>query len=389
MGAPVSGHCDPAFARVRAAFEAGFEPRAGSGVHELGAAVALYVDGRPVVDLWGGWADAARTRTWERDTLVCVFSCTKGMIALCAHLLADRGRLDYDAPVALYWPEFAEAGKDAVTVRQLMSHQAGLPALREPLPPGGIYRWDLVTRALAAEKPFWPPGSAHGYHTLSYGHLVGELVRRIDGRDPGRFFREEIAEPLDVDFWIGLGAEHDARTAELAPPPEASQLGPVARRALGVDPERIERYDDPHLLVPPIVNSRAWRGAQIPGGNGHGHARALARVYAALACGGALDGVRLLSPRTIERAAERQVIGMDRTIGIETEFALGFHRNGASPLMRLGDAPTAFGHGGAYGSIGMADPAARIGLGYVMNQCGEPLGDPRGPSLVKAVYACL
>src|SRR5262245_16120620 len=389
MGAPISGTCDPAFARVRDVFAAGFEPRADGGVSELGAAVALYVDGRPVVDLWGGWADPARMRPWQRDTLVCVFSCTKGMIALCAHLLADRGQLDYDAPVARYWDEFAAAGKAAITVRQLMSHQAGLPLLRAPLAPGGIYDWDTVVRALAAEKPHWEPGTAHGYHTLSFGHLVGELVRRIDGRDPGRFFREEIAQPLGADFMIGVGPEHDARIAELAPPPERTQLGPVARAALRVDAASIARYDDPHLLVPPAVNSRAWRGAQIPGGNGHANARALARVYAALARGGELDGVRLISPATIARATERQVLGKDRTIGIENEFALGFHRNGGSPLMRVGNAPTAFGHGGAYGSIGMADPARRIGLGYVMNQCGEPLGDPRGPSLVDAVYACL
>ncbi|HXZ86338.1 MAG TPA: serine hydrolase domain-containing protein, partial [Myxococcota bacterium] len=348
-----------------------------------------YVDGRPAVDLWGGWADPARSRPWQRDTLVCVFSCTKGMVALCAHLLADRGQLDYDAPVARYWPEFAAAGKAAITVRQLLSHQAGLPLLREPLPPGGIYDWDRVVRALAAEKPHWEPGTAHGYHTLSFGHLVGELVRRIDGRDVGRFFREEVAQPLRADFLIGVGEQDEARVAELAPPPERTQLGPVARAALEVDAARIARYDDPHLLVPPVVNTRVWRAAQIPGGNGHGNARALARVYAALARGGELDGVRLISPAAIARMSERQVLGKDRTIGIENEFALGFHRNGGSPLMRLGNSPTAFGHGGAYGSIGMADPARRIGLGYVMNQCGEPLGDPRGPALVEAVYACL
>jgi CubicO group peptidase (beta-lactamase class C family) len=389
MGVSISGTCDPAFARVRDAFAACFDARPDGGVSDLGAAVALHVGGRPVVDLWGGWADAARSRPWQRDTIVCVFSCTKGMTALCAHLLADRGRLDYDAPVARYWPEFAAAGKASITVRQLMSHQAGLPSLRKPLPPGGVYEWETVVRALAAEKPHWEPGTAHGYHTLSFGHLVGELVRRIDGRDLSRFFREEIAGPLGLDFLIGLGPEHDARTAELALPPERSQLGPVARAALRVDAARIARYDDPHLLVPPVVNTRAFRAARIPGGNGHGNARALARVYAALAGGGALDGVRLVSPETLARAVEGQVLGKDRTIGLETEFALGFQRNGGSPPMRLGSSPTAFGHGGAYGSIGMADPAARIGFGYVLNQCGEPLGDQRGPSLLEAVYACL
>ena len=389
MGAPISGSCDPAFARVRDAFAASFEARSDGGVADVGAAVALCVDGRAVVDLWGGWADAGRTSPWQRDTLVCVFSCSKGMSALCAHLLADRGRLDLDAPVAGYWPEFAAAGKSAITVRQLLSHQAGLPLLRRALPPGGVWDWDTVVRAFEAEAPHWPPGTAHGYHTLSFGHLVGELVRRIDGRDLGRFFREEIARPLGADFAIGLGPDEEARCAEMIDPPERSQLGPVARAARGVDPARIERYDDPHLLVPAIVNSPQWRRAQLPGGNGHANARALARVYGALARGGELDGVRLISPAAIARAAESQVLGKDRTIGIESEFALGFHRNGGSPLMSLGRSPSAFGHGGAYGSIGMADPAHRIGFGYVMNQCGEPLGDRRGPSIVEAVYACL
>jgi CubicO group peptidase (beta-lactamase class C family) len=387
MGIAISGSCDPAFARVREVFESGFERR--DGVADVGAAVALYIDGRPVVDLWGGWRDAARSRPWERDTLVCVFSCTKGMTALCAHRLADAGRLDYDAPVCRYWPEFAARGKEAITVRQVLSHQAGLPALRAPLPPGGLYDWQTVVTALAAERPFWPPGSAHGYHTLSFGHLVGEIVRRIDGRDLDRFFQEEVARPLGLDFRIGLGPEHDARTADLLDPPEGSSLYLPARAARHLDPRAIERYDDQSVLTPAVCNARPWRAAQIPGGNGHSTARSLARVYAALARGGELDGVRLLGPQTLARATERQVLGPDRTIGVVSCFGLGFMLNGGDPAMSLGTAPRAFGHGGAYGSLGVADPDARLGFGYVMNQCGEPLGDRRGPDLLDAAYACL
>jgi CubicO group peptidase (beta-lactamase class C family) len=389
MGVTISGSCDPAFARVREVFESNFERR--DGVADVGAAVALYVDGRCVVDLWGGWKDGARARAWDRDTIVCVFSCTKGMAALCAHLLADRGQLDYDAPVCRYWPEFAAAGKAAIPVRQVLSHQAGLPLLRQPLPPGGVYDWDTVVAALAAEAPHWPPGTAHGYHTFSFGHLVGEIVRRISGRDLNRFFQEEIARPLGLglDFLIGFGPEHDARTAELLLPPEGTTLYLPARAALRIDPRSIQRYDDQHLLTPALCNSRPWRAAQIPGGNGHGTARALARIYAALARGGELDGVRLLGPQTLARATERQVLERDRTIGLDSCFGLGFMLNGGDPVMSLGRAPRAFGHGGAYGSLGVADPEPRIGFGYVMNQCGEPLGDRRGQDLLDAAYACL
>ena len=384
----IHGSCDPAFAAVRDAFAANFDRS--QGVSDAGAAVALYAGGRPVADLWAGHSDAAGTRPWRRDTIVCVYSCTKGMAALCAHLLADRGRLDYDAPVANYWSEFAQAGKESVTVRELMSHRAGLPSLREPLGPGGLWDWDTVANALAAEEPHWEPGSAHGYHTLSFGHLVGELVRRIDGRDLGRFFREEVAEPLGLDFLIGFGPERDARVAELLSPPEDSILGPLSRAALDVSAERIERYDDPHLLTAPVASSRAWRAAQIPGANGHSDARSLARVYALLAGGGELDGVRLLGPDTIARATENQSRGPDRTIlGVATSFGLGFMLHGADPPMSIGPGERAFGHNGAYGSIGLADPDAGIGFGYVLNRFGEPLGDRRGLDILDAAYACL
>ena len=383
----IRGNCEPGFEAVRDVFAGNFERP--QGVSDVGAAVALYAGRRPVVDLWAGHLDAARARPWGRDTIACVFSCTKGMAALCAHMLADRGSLDYEAPVARYWSEFAQAGKESVSVRQLMSHQAGLPALREPLAPGGIYDWDTVVTALAAERPHWEPGSAHGYHTLSFGHLVGELVLRIDGRDLGRFFREEVAGPLGLDFHIGLGPEHDARTAELLLPPEDSTLGGISRQALGVEAESIERYDDPHLLTAPVASSRAWRAAQIPGANGHSDARSLARVYALLAGGGELDGVRLLGPETIARATENQVRGRDRTIGIATRFGLGFMLPGADAPMSIGPSESAFGHNGAYGSIGLADTRAGIGFGYVMNQFGEPLGDRRGLDLLDAAYACL
>jgi CubicO group peptidase (beta-lactamase class C family) len=378
MGTRPSGYCDAAFRDVETAFTELFDDT-GSGPPEVGAAVAVVCDGRPVVDLWGGAADAAG-RPWERDTIVCVFSCTKAMAALSAHRLADRGLLDYDARVARYWPEFAQGGKGDVTVRQLMSNQAGLPALRNPMPPGAVFDHRAVADALAVEEPFWEPGTAHGYHTLTYGNLVGEVVRRIDGRDLGTFFEAEVARPLGADFLIGVAPEHDRRVAELVRAPGAGP-GPT------VDPMTLTTLD-PLLLEPPLANSRPWRAAQIAAANGHGNARALARIYGALAQGGAVDGVTLLSPSTIAVATEPQVRGPDRTIpDVVTEYALGFFTSG-SDLAR-GYGPRAFGHGGAYGSLGLADPETGIGFGFVFNQCVDALSLGRAERLLDAVARAL
>ncbi|HXI87257.1 MAG TPA: serine hydrolase domain-containing protein [Parvularculaceae bacterium] len=358
---------------------------------EIGATVAVFLDGRPVVDLWAGFADAARTRAWTRDTIVNVASTTKGVTAICTHRLVDQGLLDLDAPVASYWPEFAQAGKADIPVRFLLSHRAGLPAIDAPLPTEALYDWDRMTQALAAQKPWWPPGTAHGYHAFTFGWLVGEVVRRIAGRSVGRFWREEIADPLGVDCHIGLHAEDDARVAEFipvpAPPPGQPDMeeelirhaSPMVQKALNNPPKTVAD-----------MNTLAWRRAEIPAGNAHTNARALARVFGALARGGEIDGVRVLSAESIERARTVQASGPDLILfGFPMRFGLGF----SLPPEGSGFGPTnkgAFGSAGAGGSFAFADPEACVGFAYVMNQmqAGAP-PDPRGLRLIEAFYASL
>lgn len=286
----VDGHCDPRFTAVRTAFEENFRDRA-----ELGAAVTVTVHGETVVDLWGGWADAARTRPWERDTLVNVWSTTKGPVALCAHILADRGLLDLDAPVAAYWPEFAAEGKENVLVRHLLSHRAGLAGLREPHSLAQLYDWELTTRRLAAMEPWWEPGTRSGYHALTYGFLVGEVVRRVSGLLPGAFLEREVTGPLGIDFTIGLPEKETDRAAELVHPPAASTSEQAAIFSQ-LAPAAIAALTNP-IAGAAEANTPEWRAAEIPAANGHGTARAIAALYGVFAGRGSYDGRRVLSPR--------------------------------------------------------------------------------------------
>lgn len=382
---PVQGTCDPRFAAVRAAF---VQNAAVFG--ETGAALAITLDGIPVVDLWAGYIDAARTQPWQRESIVNVYSTTKGMTALCAHRLVDQGRLDLDAPVARYWPEFAASGKADLPVRLLLSHQAGLAAVRQPLMPDALYDWDTMTAALASQSPWWEPGTKHGYHALTFGWLVGEVVRRISGKRVGTFFREEIAEPLAIDFHIGLPEEHEARVAPLIPPPLPTPEQITLFSEILKDPESLmaKAFINP-VLPPDAVNSRAWRAAEIPAANGHTNARALARVYGALACGGRLDGTRVLRAETIEHALTQQADGPDALLPLHTCFALGFMLS--TPQEKMGPNPRTFGHGGMGGSMAFADPDAHLGFGYVMNEMhlGLWLIDPRPAAISTALYDCL
>ena len=382
--APIDGECDQRFSAVREAFTESFEK-----YENVGAAVCVYVDGKSVVDLWGGYANAARTSPWQRDTIVNVYSATKGMTAICAHILAERGDLDFDAPVANYWPDFAHAGKSDVPVRWLLSHQAGLPAITKPLGSHAMFDWSVMTAALAEQEPWWQPGTKHGYHALTFGWLVGEVVRRITNKSLGAFFRDEVAQPLSADFHIGFGPEHDPRTAEviLAPPPPADAMDPLTE--LFMDPESLAAKS---IANPPglfeAVNTRAWRGAEIPAANGHGNARALARIYGALAHG-EVDGVTLLRPETVERAIEVQAAGLDGVLPLQTAFALGFFLPTRDCVYSR--APRAFGHPGAGGSLGFADPDAGLGFGFTMNQMitGPDQTDPRWQDLSEAIEASL
>ncbi|HVN86738.1 MAG TPA: serine hydrolase domain-containing protein [Candidatus Binatia bacterium] len=380
----VQGACDSRFERVRQSFEGSFA----SG--EVGAALAVTLDGEPVVDLWGGYADAARTRPWQRDTIVNVYSTTKGMTAICAHRLVEQGRLDLDAAVARYWPEFAQAGKDQVPVRHLLSHQAGLAPVAPPITVEHLYDWHFMTSTLAAQAPAWKPGTQHGYHALTFGYLVGELVRRVDGRSLGRYFREEIAKPLEVDFHIGLDEHDDARCADMIPAPPPPQGAADVFVNAAKNPESLAGrvFGNPRL-DPRQVNTRGWRGAEIPAANGHGDARGLARIYGALACNGDLDGVHILGPDAINRATTEQAFGTDAVLApLHTRFGLGFFLT--QPMIPFGPNPRAFGHPGAGGSIAFADPDARLGFAYVMNQMQQGLsGDARGFSLIFDVYNAL
>ncbi|MFE3414859.1 serine hydrolase domain-containing protein [Streptomyces mirabilis] len=381
----VHGHCDARFAAVRTAFEENFRDR-----DELGAAVTVTLDGETVVDLWGGWADAARTRPWERETLVNVWSTSKGPTALCAHILADRGLLDFDAPVAAYWPEFAAAGKESVLVRHLLSHRAGLAGLREPHDLAQLCDWELTVERLAAQEPWWEPGTRSGYHALTFGHLVGEVVRRVSGLRPGAFLEREVTGPLGIDFTIGLPEKEAERAAELVHPPVASSSEQAAIFAQ-LAPAAVAALANP-LVGAAEANTARWRAAEIPAANGHGTARAVAALYGIFAGRGAYGARQVLSPEAAERVREGQGSCRDLVLGAgfehETEAGLGLWLSG--PNGSYGPHPRAFGHDGFGGSCGLADPESGLSLGYVMNRMGPHIADdPRKMALVDALYSAL
>jgi CubicO group peptidase (beta-lactamase class C family) len=333
---------------------------------DVGGSVAVFVDGEPVVDVWGGFADADRTVPWQRDTITNVWSVTKTMTALCALILADRGQLDLDAAVGRYWPEFAVAGKEKVLVRHLLGHTAGLPDWDGPIEE--LYDWPSATARLAAQAPQWEPGRAAGYHSLTQGFLVGEVVRRVTGQSVGDFFATEVAGPLGADFHIGLPAEHDHRVALTVPPPSRDEdyAANVDRGAPSAAGTAVRIRDG---------NSVAWRRAQIPAASGFGHARSVALVQSVMACGGAVRGRRLLSPAGCDRAWQEQFNGVDRVLGRSMRWGLGYGLFGHT-----------YGWGGWGGSIVMVEPGDRMAVAYVTNQMREPGGDMRGLEVVMAAY---
>lgn len=375
----ISGFCHQGFEPVRDAFVGNFERGA-----ETGASVCVTLDGEAVVDLWAGDADE-HGRPWVEDTIVNVYSTTKTMAALCVLVLADRGEVDLDAPVASYWPEFAANGKRDVLVRHVMAHTAGVSGFDPPIPAAALYDWDRVVAHLAAQRPWWEPGTRSGYHALTQGYLQGEIVRRVSGRTIGTFFREEIAGPLGADFHIGLPESEDSRVADLIPPPTA--LG--ALRAAEADPDSIGvrtltscRLDgtEPH--------TREWRAAEIPAAGGTGNARSVGRIHSVLANGGVVDGVRLLSASTVERILEQQSDGPDLVLGMPMRFGIGFGLMGDTIPLSPND--RAFFWGGWGGSIAVVDLDARLTVSYVMNRMApELMGDLRGALIVLSAYAAL
>jgi len=378
----IDGSCDARFSAVRDAFAENFSSRG-----EQGAAVCVSVGGSVVVDLWGGWADDAHRRPWKADTLVNVFSIGKGLTAACAAAAVGRGELDADAAVTRYWPAFGAAGKEAITVRQLLAHQSGLPAVRATLPPDAMLHWSTMTSALAAETPWWEPGTAHGYHVNTFGFLVGEVLRRVTGRTVGAQLREAIAGPLDADVHLGLASAQHGRVADFRWPALAQPS--VDPATLGeADLLQFNTYFNPSgLSGAGAVNTAAWRAAEIPSTNAHGSARGVARVYAALGNGGAIDGVRIVDADALRAATTMQVDGEDLILHRPSRFGLGFQLT--QPERPLGPNPGAFGHFGAGGSLGFCDPDAGVAFGYVMNEMGPRWQNPRNLALLESVFASI
>jgi CubicO group peptidase (beta-lactamase class C family) len=366
----VEGQCDPAFAPVREAFEKNFRVR-----DEVGAAVCVYKDGRKVVDLWGGYKDLERTQPWREDTIVIMNSLAKSMCALCVHILMDRGRIDFDAPVARYWPEFAAAGKEGVLVRHVLSHTDGV-IYCDHAPPGSWFDWNVHIHALEKQEPAWEPGTKGAYNSINIGFILGELVRRVTGKSVGTFLREEVTGKLGADYNIGLRPDEIARVSDMHPNPKngffniADDRTTPLGRAFRSAPE-----------IGYFQNCREIRELEVASFGGHGNARAMARIYAALAGNGVVDGIRILSPEAVERAAQLVWEGdciMTRRL---LRMGYGFMHNepGTVPM---GANMAAFGHTGTGGAFAWCDRDRNMAFAYCTNFQREGPGiGPRGASL--------
>src|SRR6266516_3644183 len=400
----VAGFYDSQFERVAEEFVRNFQERG-----EVGASVCVQVEGETFVDLWGGSANLASNKSWVEDTITHVWSCTKGATALCAHILISRGLLDLEAPIVRYWPEFGQVGKESIPVKMLLNHQSGLAALSEPLPAGALFDWEFMVRALENQEPFWKPGTMHGYHGFTFGWLVGEVVRRVSGKSLGTFFREEVAGPLGLDFWIGLPEALESRVAPIIPadPPDPSgPLNPMMMAILS-DPtsfQALQMFNNGGYMMPGPdgvfgFNTRAAHAAEIGSVGAITNARGLAGMYAPLANGGSLKGVSLVNRDTLVRmGAVSSATSVDITVLLPMRFSLGFAKsadNRRIPSATENDSmilsEEAFGHPGFGGSaLGFADPVARMSFGYATNRIGPGLAlTKRGQSLVDAAYLSL
>ncbi len=378
--AAVQGECDPRFIEMRELLEASL----GSG-EDLGASVAVTLNGESVVDLWGGFTDEGHTAPWQSDTITNVWSTTKTMAALCLLTLVDRGLVNVDAPVATYWPEFGANGKHDIEVRHIMSHTSGLSGWEQPVSPEDILDWEKSTAMLAAMTPWWKPGTASGYHLITHGHLIGEILRRVDGRTLGRFFAEEIAGPLEADFHIGLPSSEHHRVSNVVPPPPRE----MDFSALTSPEVAIKSLTGPLLPGAEFSWSPAWRTAEVPAANGHGNARSVARIQAIVACGGTLDGVQLLSPKTIDLIFREQSKGIDLVLGIPLRFGIGYGLLEEGTFPGFPTTGTCFWAGWG-GSVIMIDTVNKMTIAYVMNKMGaDMVGTGRGEALGRAAYRAL
>ncbi len=372
--AEIQGVSDERFAGVAGALSSNLD----QGV-DVGASVAVVLDGEPVVDIWGGHKDLERTEPWERDTIVNVFSTTKTMTALCGLILADRGELDFDAPVARYWPEFGQAAKGSIEVRELFGHTSGLSGWEEPLAVAQLADWERCTSLLAAQAPWWEHGTASGYHAVTQGYLIGEIVRRITGTPIGQFFRETVTDPLGADFHIGLPPDANGRVAPLIPPP------PADVRELDLPELGVRTLSNPRI-VGEVTAEEWWRRAEIPAANGHGNARSVAAIQSIVACAGEARGTRLLSEDAVQAIFREQSDGRDLVLDVPLRFGMGYGL--ASETMPMGPRTCAW--GGYGGSLVVNDLDARITVAYVMNRMEAGLvGDLRGASMVRAAVFAL
>jgi len=372
----IHGTCDERFEALRDVLGASIDRG-----DDVGASVALTLEGELVVDIWGGWADEARTTPWDKDTIVNVWSTTKTMTALCALIVADAGELDFEAPVSRYWPEFGAAGKRGVVlVRHLLGHTSGLSGWQEPMSTEDLYDWEKATSLLAAQEPWWPPGTASGYHALTQGYLVGEVLRRITGQTVGAFFREQVAGPLGADFHIGLAPSEYQRVSNVIPPPPIDlpeQVPPMAAKTLL----------NPPLDVPAVWTDE-WRKAEIPAAGGHGNARSVAVVQSVLANGGEVGGRRLLSGAGCEKVLYEQSDGTDLVLGIPLRFGLGYGL--PTPDIPINASGRACFWGGYGGSVIVVDMERRVTFAYMMNKMGSGIvGDDRAFKLIAAAAEVL
>ena len=377
--ADIQGSCDDRFAAVRAALQRNLD----SG-EDLGASIVLDLDGQIAVDLWGGYADEAAATPWERDTIVNVWSTTKTVTSLAALMLADRGELDVDAPVSRYWPEFAAAGKQDVLVRHLLSHTSGVSGLDQPAVVEDLYDWEKSTARFAAQAPWWEPGTASGYHALNFGHLIGEVLRRITGTSLKQFVAAEIAGPLRADFQVGAAESDWGRISPVIPPPPL----PFDLEALGMDSPTVKTMTGP-VVDATYANTPAWRNADIGAANGHGNARSVARILSVISRGGEVDGVRLLRPETIELIFREQANGVDVVLGVPLRFGIGYGLPQLDTLPYVPDDKICY-WGGWGGSVIIMDVGRRMTISYMMNMMGPGIiGSQRSEDYVRAIYAAL
>ncbi|MFN2465685.1 MAG: serine hydrolase domain-containing protein [Candidatus Dormibacteria bacterium] len=377
--ADISGRYDQRFEAVRHALAVQLD-----SANELGASIVVDIDGTTVVDIWGGWCDAEHRQPWGEDTITNVWSTTKTVTNLAALMLVDRGMLDVHAPVAKYWPEFAEGGKDKVEVRHILGHTSGVSGWAAPFTTEEMYDWDTATARLASQEPWWEPGTASGYHAINQGHLVGEVVRRVSGKPLRQFVAEEIAGPLDADFQVGAAEKDWHRIAPVIPPPPLD----IDLTTIDLNGPMFKTFTGP-LVDAASANSAAWRHADVGAANGHGNARSVARIIRALSLGGTVDGTRLLSPETIDLILEEQSNGPDLVLGIPLRFGIGFGLPEAVTVPYIPQERCCY-WGGWGGSVIIADLGRRTTISYMMNKMGAGIiGSDRSEAYVSAIYDCL